>query len=969
MGFLALIHPRQLPETQGRSLVGTLALLLGLSACSPQILGERLSESCDLKGFTYSNTSITAIKLRETLTSVPQFNEGVPLGFEVEPALPAGVNLDPSTGVISGVATSVSPNRTYTVRATSPSNCSVTRTLDLRITGTDPVRSNLGVNKTQTSVGTSPDTTVTLTLLDSNGEPMVGNQVALTSNRPQDVIAATSGAVTDSNGRATFTLHSTLSGTATLTAVDVTDLETLSTTGSLEFTPGTAVRMAAVGLPGTMVAGIDLTIEIQAVDTYGNRDTAFNGVGRVSHNDSSSFSSGAGPASLNLVSGRAEHPLRLTRAGTTTVSVEHLPASGPALTPGTTEVIINPGVLNPSKTLIIAPTPALTAGQDYAFEIEPQDSFGNPGPSNPASASDLSWAPSPSSTGTIVSGNFSWSSIKKRFDVVVTGWTAGTLDLRVSIRATNGQALNLTVNHGPTHHLTLENLPSTITAGDTITDLRLTSFDVAGNRTPHSHLPIQTFLDPNCKIPSPGAPADNTNSPHLTYDPDAQSGTYAPLQIFNSKTRRIGISATTPFCSGEIIVNPGPVSTSESYLTFDHFPFLPNLESRVRDYPTSKMAPIRGLVFDAYKNPVPDYTVLIRRTDFNRASSFSTLERTSGSWEDQVPEVEEMVLTSDSDGVIRFQVRSGGIPDRVTLSAITDQVNWTLGAEVDFDNGVNPDNLNTGNITGNGLVLQDPEVPQPIVEPVDTPAPPQKNPNWIVAVQINNGHPDPRIICPGVLMTMSLVLTPASCLIHRAFEVEGTLEVQAGSYWDSSFPSNYRQTRTVQGVRLDPTYTPELPLSDLAIIQVSSAFTPNTFIQPAHFKSGSVLTSKLTTYSWHTTINYLAYATPFNTRPSSFLISNDESDPRSTYTFAGIPTGSTTFSMPYFTLGPSGRGRTNSLITAGQYAILAGELNEFLGFTVAGGDFREPQVERLTVDTAIQVESTHPFINDILSTR
>ena len=866
--------------------------------------------------------------------------------------------------MISGVATAVSSSQIYTIRATSPSQCSVTQTLRLRITGTDPIRSTLGVNRTQYPVGTSPDTTVMLTLLDSNGQPVVGNQVALTSNRPQDVITATGGSVTDVNGVATFTLHSTLSGTSTLTAVDVTDLETLSTIGQMEFTPGAAVRLAAIGIPNAIVAGLELAAEIQAVEAYGNRDTGFTGLVRVSHNDGGTQSAGAGPLSLNLVNGKADYAIKLTRAQATTISAQHLPASGPALTSEAWNVQISPGRLDPAHTQIIPDATTLTAGQDYAFEIEPQDAYGNSNPSEPADAADLSWITEASSDGSIQPGPLTWSHVRKRFLSTVQGWTAGRLDVRISIRGGEGPAQILTVNPGQIHHLSLENLPENIQAGVPMAGLALTGFDVAGNQTDPGSLFLSTYVDKNCKIPTPGIPADNTNLPSLHYDPGTKTATFDPFKIYSSKTLTVGIQAAVPFCSAPINVVPAAISNTQSYVTFDHFPFSGDSESRTKTYPTSKPAPMRVVVRDAFQNPIPDAQVQITQGSLNRLSYFATLDPKNGSWTDIARGVDSISVKTDEDGIGRFQVWSGETPDEVTLNSTFDGVTPFGPASIRFQDGV--ENLNTGNLFRTGLVTVGHE-PTPLVLPVDTPSPPAPNPAWMVAVQLTS--PDTlssTIICPGVLMNWTHVLAPASCLIERGRGAGDTLEIQAGSYWDSSVSTAYRQIRTVKRIKLDPSYTPSTPVSDLAILEVNTPFTANAFVSLAVLKAGSIEGLPVTAYSWHQTENYMPYSIPYYTRASLFLRVSDELMTQNRYTQSGITHGSEVFNMNYLTLGRAHTATSSDLVTTGQYTVIAGDHNEFLGFTVAGGDFREPHTERLTVDTAIQVESTHPFIFSLL---
>lgn len=50
--------------------------------------------------------------------NAPVFSNGTPTGFSVSPALPAGLSLDPSTGVISGTPSQITPQAVYTITAT-----------------------------------------------------------------------------------------------------------------------------------------------------------------------------------------------------------------------------------------------------------------------------------------------------------------------------------------------------------------------------------------------------------------------------------------------------------------------------------------------------------------------------------------------------------------------------------------------------------------------------------------------------------------------------------------------------------------------------------------------------------------------------------------------------------------------------------------------------------------------------------
>lgn len=89
--------------------------------------------------------------------------------------------------------------------------------------------------------------TITVTLKDANNTVVQGKTVSLSSNRGggTDTIAALS-ATTDVNGQASFTVKSSTSGNAVLTATDTTDTVTLTQTATVTFTAVGAVVDANV---------------------------------------------------------------------------------------------------------------------------------------------------------------------------------------------------------------------------------------------------------------------------------------------------------------------------------------------------------------------------------------------------------------------------------------------------------------------------------------------------------------------------------------------------------------------------------------------------------------------------------------------------------------------------------------------------------------------------------------------------
>jgi Bacterial Ig-like domain (group 1) len=115
-------------------------------------------------------------------------------------------------------------------------------------------RSTVVTSSTSGMIG-APGITVTVTLLNANGVPVPGKLVTLVGSGDH-VIVATQDDVTDSLGRAWFTVTDTRSESTTLTATDVTDTTGLSHRPCVCFTsgPGAATPEVPVTLALPLVA-------------------------------------------------------------------------------------------------------------------------------------------------------------------------------------------------------------------------------------------------------------------------------------------------------------------------------------------------------------------------------------------------------------------------------------------------------------------------------------------------------------------------------------------------------------------------------------------------------------------------------------------------------------------------------------------------------------------------------------------
>ena len=235
----------------------------------------------------YSTSTAIYTKSTAIAANTPTHGGGAVLGYAVTPALPAGLNLDPSSGVISGTPTVVSPATTYTVVATN-SGGAASATLNLTVKdvapsglvystnpasylkGT-PIPSNTPSNSGGTPVsysitpslpaglalnaatgvitgqpsGTSPLTSYTVTATNTSGTTTVSLSITVNDAAPSSLTYASNPAVYLKAVPITANSPSNLGGTATAYAVNPALPAGLSQNTSTGLITGTPTAMTA----------------------------------------------------------------------------------------------------------------------------------------------------------------------------------------------------------------------------------------------------------------------------------------------------------------------------------------------------------------------------------------------------------------------------------------------------------------------------------------------------------------------------------------------------------------------------------------------------------------------------------------------------------------------------------------------------------------------------------------------------
>lgn len=149
MGAHTLDFVRSVFRTlRGTSACWSVALIVGMAlsvaACGGGGSPAATSPPPAPSDLSYSSPGTIAVG--EAITSLTPSVSGTVTSYSVSPALPAGLSLDSTTGVISGAPTTATPNTSYTVRARNSSG-STTVTIQFAV-GTVDVLSESSINRT-----------------------------------------------------------------------------------------------------------------------------------------------------------------------------------------------------------------------------------------------------------------------------------------------------------------------------------------------------------------------------------------------------------------------------------------------------------------------------------------------------------------------------------------------------------------------------------------------------------------------------------------------------------------------------------------------------------------------------------------------------------------------------------------------------------------------------------------------------
>lgn len=215
--------------------------------------------------------------------NTPSSAGGPITGYTVAPALPAGLSLNPTSGVITGTPTAAAPTATYVVTG---SNTGGSTTANLVLTTVVPaIAAWTGAGQTLTVGATAAPLQARVTY--GGSVPLPGIPVVFTApaSGPGGTFASAAAVLTDANGVATapaFTANCT-PGAYSLTAAIPGGGP--SAGFGMTNVVGAVAGLSAYGFPSPLKAGTAATITVSARDLCGNVNPAYRGTVRFTSTD------------------------------------------------------------------------------------------------------------------------------------------------------------------------------------------------------------------------------------------------------------------------------------------------------------------------------------------------------------------------------------------------------------------------------------------------------------------------------------------------------------------------------------------------------------------------------------------------------------------------------------------------------------------------------------------------------------
>jgi hypothetical protein len=202
-------------------------------------------------------------------------------GGTVSPTIPVATSSSGSAAVTSWTLGPTAGPNTLTATATGLAGSPVTFTDSGSVGGPSGVRSMISaspatiVASSGTSQSTITQSTITVTVLDTNSTPVSGASVTLAATGSGNTLTQPVG-LTNASGQVTGTLSSTKAGRDTVSAT-VNGSVTVAATAAVTVTAGAPTQLAFAVQPTTTTAGQPITpaVQVNALDGFSNLATGF----------------------------------------------------------------------------------------------------------------------------------------------------------------------------------------------------------------------------------------------------------------------------------------------------------------------------------------------------------------------------------------------------------------------------------------------------------------------------------------------------------------------------------------------------------------------------------------------------------------------------------------------------------------------------------------------------------------------
>lgn len=486
---------------------------------------------------TYATNPAVYTKGTVIAPNVPHSNGGAVSSYAVSPALPAGLNLSATTGVVTGTPTTLAAAANYVVTAT---NAGGSTTVPLNITINPGAATHFSVSgfSNPTIAGTAHNLTVTA--LDANNDIAVGysGTVHFTST---DLTAVLPSDAPLTSGVGTFSVTLKTVGSQAISVTDTVVSSLTGTQAAITVNPGAATHFTVFGFPNPTISGDSHTFTVSALDAANNIATGYRGTVHMTSSDSAATI----PGNYAFVAGdNGSHSFSLTLNTVGTQSITATDMVTTSITGSQAGIVVNSGAATHFSVSGYAnPT---VAGISHTFTVTALDAANNPatgysGSVHFTSTDGLATLPV---DGTLTNGSRTFTATMK---------TAGTQTLTAvdTITASiTGTQAGIVVNPGTATSYTVSGFPNPTISGSSHS-FTVTAKDVFDNTvTGYTGTVRFTSTDGSAVLPADGALSAGTGTFSATLKTAGTQSLVATDTVSSSITGS----------QSGIVVNPGTVT-------------------------------------------------------------------------------------------------------------------------------------------------------------------------------------------------------------------------------------------------------------------------------------------------------------------------------------------------------------------------------------------------------------------------